>query len=357
MMTDHVREPLDGPNDGGGAQGPRGAASPELGEIEDRRRGESWIRLRSVNAPATPTIVKVLFGLLFTGLAAQVAHELFRVGGSGLNQLIDTQLHDTLMVGAAVMCGWRAATFVRERVAWALMAASPASYAVGDIIYTGANLSFADVFYLGYFPFVFAGLAMLVKARISTFDLHRWIDGIAVALLVATPGVALVLQPTYDASHDSSLAKLVSVAYPLGDIIVLGAAVGVIALAGWRPGRAWLALSAGTVLFVWADSLYAVQNLNGTYQQGHFDFLWPAAALMVALSAWSRPVVHEEVHHWGWSAVALPIACQVVAIAVQIYAYFFGIPESERVLTVAVLAIVVVQLVTTRPLTPWQGDH
>jgi predicted dehydrogenase len=42
-------------------------------------------------------------------------------------------------------------------------------------------------------------------------------------------------------------------------------------------------------------------------------------------------------------------AAQVVAIAIQIYAFFHPLPESERLLTAAVLVLAVVQIIMTRP--------
>jgi hypothetical protein len=51
----------------------------------------------------------------------------------------------------------------------------------------------------------------------------------------------------------------------------------------------------------------------------------------------------------GWPAIALPLAAQGLAIAIQIYGFFYELPRSERILTVAVLLIAMVQIVATRP--------
>ena len=109
---------------------------------------------------------------------------------------------------------------------------------------------------------------MLVRARFKDFDFARWVDGIALALVIATPGVALALQPAVDESHVSLLAHIVDVAYPAGDILLLGATIGVIALTGWRPGRTWYLVSVGLSIWVVADALYSVQLTKGTYVAG-----------------------------------------------------------------------------------------
>jgi hypothetical protein len=96
--------------------------------------------------------------------------------------------------------------------------------------------------------------------------------------------------------------------------------------------------------------VYSVQAAARTYTGGVYDFVWSGAAVMIAFAAWQpdeRPAEIPPVV--GWRAIALPVAVQVIAIGIQIYAYFHHIPESERLLTVAVLVLAVIQIVVTRP--------
>jgi hypothetical protein len=51
----------------------------------------------------------------------------------------------------------------------------------------------------------------------------------------------------------------------------------------------------------------------------------------------------------GWKAIALPLAAQMFAVALQIYGLFFFVPRSERILTIIVLLIAIVQIIVTRP--------
>ena len=50
--------------------------------------------------------------------------------------------------------------------------------------------------------------------------------------------------------------------------------------------------------------------------------------------------------------MALPILCQILAASIQVLALFRHLPESERVLTLFVLAIVTLQLWISRPRKP-----
>jgi len=88
----------------------------------------------------------------------------------------------------------------------------------------------------------------------------------------------------------------------------------------------------------------------GRLGPGAYDAWWSAGAFLVAYAAWQRhPGRLEPIEVSGWRAIALPLAAQAFAIAVQIYAYFREIPSSERLLTVAVLIMVMVQIVLARP--------
>jgi hypothetical protein len=59
---------------------------------------------------------------------------------------------------------------------------------------------------------------------------------------------------------------------------------------------------------------------------------------------------------YGWKAIALPLAAQCFAVALQIYGLFFYVPIAERVLTIVVLLIAIVQIIVARPRAPESLD-
>ena len=295
-------------------------------------------------------------------LAAQAAHEAFGLGGSELDTFFDKGVHNFLISAAAAACLARAWITNRGRAAWTMVGLSLVAFAIGDILSTTLYTSkakesaatIADVFWLAYYPLVVAGLVFLIHDRIEGFDLHRWIDGIAAALIVVTFGVSLFIEPVFQKSREAStVGGVIQFAYPICDVMLLGAAIGIFALTAWRPGKAWLLLGLGLFLFAGADSVAAVQAVEGTFQAGKYDFVWSGGALLIAWAAWMPyPARQRPVLLRGWKAVALPITCQVLAGAVQITALFHHVPKSERVLTVLVLALVIAQLWISRPRVP-----
>ncbi len=60
----------------------------------------------------------------------------------------------------------------------------------------------------------------------------------------------------------------------------------------------------------------------------------------------------EPVEVYGWKAIALPLAAQCFALGLQVYGLFAHVPLGERVLTIVVLIIAIVQIVVSRPRAP-----
>ena len=93
-----------------------------------------------------------------------------------------------------------------------------------------------------------------------------------------------------------------------------------------------------------------MQALAHSHDRGVYDAAWAGAAVLVAYAACEpHPGRLERREATGWSAIALAIAVQAIAVSIQTYAIFHEIPTSERMLTVAVLIIAMIQIVVSRP--------
>src|SRR4051794_3279965 len=90
-----------------------------------------------------------------------------------------------VFVGAVLLCAWRAIAVREERAAWACFAAALACWELGDVYFAlflwDADpipaLSPADVGYLALYPFAFAGLVLLFRARGDGYGRSLWVDG------------------------------------------------------------------------------------------------------------------------------------------------------------------------------------
>jgi hypothetical protein len=301
--------------------------------------------------------------VVWLGLAIAVlllaAHGILGFGGTGSHNFFENWLSDAAIWVTAGICVLGAARAQRSRVAWVLVAIALVSWAIGDTLWSLRGdetvvTSVSDIFWLAWYPLMVAALALLVRDRVPVFELHRWIDGVVVMLVVVTPWVALFLEPAARQSSASGLADVVDFAYPLGDAIILGATLGVFALMGWRAGRMWLALGLGFSALAVADAVYSVDVLGHAYSaETGFDAIWLAGMMVIAYAAWlPHPGELAPVSVAGWKAIALPLAAQIFAVTLQIYGLFEYVSRSERILTIVVLLIAIVQIIVTRPRDP-----
>ena len=289
--------------------------------------------------------------------ALEAASELGWLGGPAA--LYQLWFHDLVLVAAAVLMLARAAFEPTARRAWLAFGLAMAVWGVGtvtwSVLYGGRAHppypSVADVFWLLWYPLMVAGIVFLIRVRFRQFELHRWMDGIAVMLIVLVAGFALVVQPVAEASHQGWLATVVDFSYPVLDVLLIGAVLGVYGLLGWRPDAMWILIGVGILATTAADAAFAVQQARGVSESGHYDFVWTLGALAIAYAAWVRAPSPQGDHDvvTGMRAIVLALIAQALAIGIQIYAYFEEVGRSERLVTAIVLVVASVQIILTRP--------
>jgi hypothetical protein len=313
--------------------------------------------------PATgirqPTVLVPVWWLLGSLCVVEALHELTGIGGP--DAVLGIGMEAFLVSAAAAICLARVIFEPQGRAPWLWIGSGLACWAVGtvfwDVVYSGdahaPYPSVADALWLAWYPITVIGLALLVRERVRHFELHRWMDGVAVVLVVLTPAVALIVQPVAARSADGGLTTVVDFTYPILDVLMVGGLLGVCGLLAWRPGRIWTLLALGCSLIALADGIFSVQQARGALVDGNFEFLWSAGALLIAAAAWaSRPDDADPPEVYGWRAIVLPVAAQLCAAAIQVYGLFHEIGSSERLVTLIVLVVATVQIIISRPRKP-----
>jgi len=293
--------------------------------------------------------------VVLTGLEA--LDELGWIGGPAV--LYQRGIHDAVLAAATVLIFVRASLEPVARRAWLSFGTAMALWCIGTIAWSIAYggqanppyPTFADVLWLLWYPFMAAGMVFLIRVRFRRFELHRWMDGVAVMLIVLVAGFGLVVQPLATHSTHSWLATVVDFAYPVLDVLLIGALLGVYGLLGWRPDLMWVFIGLGIAACACADAAFAVEEARGVVESGHYDFVWTLGALFIAYAAWVRaPTVHEDDRNvTGMRAIALALIAQAMAIAIQIVAVFKELGRSERIVTSLVLVVASIQIILTRP--------
>ena len=156
-----------------------------------------------------------------------------------------------VLVGAGLICLARGVRAPGERMAWLTIGAAVVGWALGNVYYTAVlwdleqipTPSVSDALWIVYYPVVYVGVALLLRARIARFHASLWVDGVLAALTVGALTAALVFEPVLDAADGNTLEVATNLAYPVGDLVLLGMVTGGVALTGWKPGVTWSALA------------------------------------------------------------------------------------------------------------------
>jgi diguanylate cyclase (GGDEF)-like protein len=208
---------------------------------------------------------------------------------------------------------------------WYWFAAGQLTSTFADIIQTwhvhtygvAAYPSFADIFYLAAYPLNGLGLFLLVRRR-GIRDVAGLIDAAMVTTATTLGFWVLVLHPIA-AGTDASLAeRMVSLAYPSGDILLVAMLARLFTTAGGRTASTQL-LSAAALLLFGADVTYSLITLHTTYDTTIAPawllsyVLWAAAALHPSMGDAARPPRAEGRTRLRPGRLALLAGCSLSA--------------------------------------------
>ncbi|HEV7950769.1 MAG TPA: HAMP domain-containing sensor histidine kinase [Glaciihabitans sp.] len=236
--------------------------------------------------------------------------------------------------------------FRRTEVVFA--AAAVTFSAMGDTHYSlamGSNgylpsPSLADIGYLLFYPLMLGSLIVFARRQGARVGRAVALDA-AVASLGAAAFIAAVLSPVLrDALAGTDVAAaLVNVAYPLLDLVLVAAVVGIAASPTIDAGQRWTSLVAGLFVLTGADIAYALLDHAGAYVSGTpLDAAW---AVGLTLIAWwihglgTTPAVDNLKQRPHGGRVALPVTSFGFVAALGVLLFGTQVPISGLALVLA----------------------
>ncbi|MBC7551594.1 MAG: EAL domain-containing protein [Cellulomonas sp.] len=276
--------------------------------------------------------------------------------GGVFNTLVDVILAELAGLATVVVC-WmavRRAGFVRREVT--LAAAAVTCNFLGDLSFLVSTRllgipgspSVADAFYLLFYGLILASLVVTARRQLRRVPWSAFLNSAVGSVSVAAL-MAVLLNPVLvsAASGPRSLGTLVTLAYPLLDLLVIAAVAGIAALYGRNAGRAWAALVTGLVVYTAADVVFAL--LDGGYVLGTvLDASWAIGLVLVAV--WvdrsSYPVVASSREHNGVMAFVVPAIATAAGLGILIYATQVRISALAIGLASVTLALAVIPMIS-----------
>ena len=186
----------------------------------------------------------------------------------------------------------------RTTLPWWLVAAGTAAFISGDTVYdilqSRGEVSFpspADVVYLCTYPLFASGLLLVVRTRFHERDRHALIDALIVTIGLGLLAWVFLASPYTHDGEMSVVEKGFSIAYPLGDVLLLAVLTRLLVGRGRRSWSLRL-LTVGTVGLMTSDVLYGLVLLNDPASWrtgGPVDLGW-----IVFYTAWGAAALHPD---------------------------------------------------------------
>jgi PAS domain S-box-containing protein len=258
--------------------------------------------------------------------------------GSGPGALDAESVTYLSLMWAAAGIALGGAIVRRDLGGWGLIALGLVSTAIADTYFQfwvdpveGPYPSLADYLYFLQYPLVIFGLRNLgLRGRQGRMKFH--------ALLTPLLGLMtlwwwIALDPVVGSLEGTTAARLVTVAYPFLDLLLVCSVLVALAALGWRAGASLGLLIAGAAVIGVADSVYAAEVASGSVPNlSLINALWPLGSLMIAGAAWAadRPEDSREPSE-GRLELFFAMSAVVVALVVLVWDHF------ERFSAVAVV--------------------
>jgi diguanylate cyclase (GGDEF)-like protein/PAS domain S-box-containing protein len=199
--------------------------------------------------------------------------------------------------GAAAMVAGVMLNRPARRTPWFLLAAANLTGTVGavaaSVYLTVAHAplpfpSFADAIFLMAYPLYVAGLAMFVRARSTGRDARSLIDALIVVVGLIVLAWVFLIMPDATAAAMSWPQRVVSVAYPVGDLLVL-VTLARLLTPGTARGPSTMLFAFGTVCGVASDVAYHL-----VVAAGHRPTVLFSLGYLVSAIAWGAAALHPS---------------------------------------------------------------
>ncbi len=269
---------------------------------------------------------------------------------TGYNTFWDLWVEDVAFLLPAVPMVLAAIRWPSARALWLFMAAGTVLNTAANLVYTlhDQNLNPfptpapSDYLYLSSYVAIIIGIAVMTQGRLGVVHMSVRLDGLIMALALGSLAGALWFEPLLQASGNPAQV-VVTLAYPLCDLIMLLLLVAGLAPSRFRLDAQTALFMAGVLWFVVGDVIYLRLVNDGTYTTGTFlDATWVIGFWLMGLAASVRPRRHvasaptsSEQARPVRGLIGVPVTSGLLSIGVIVMAFL----RDDRSIIVIALAV------------------
>jgi diguanylate cyclase len=270
----------------------------------------------------------------------------------------DVALFCAVMLGAAALCAGRAARDPEQTWAWRAVMVAMLLWAVGcayeGVVGLGGEArtypSLGDLLSVASYPIGAVALLALLRGLVPSLLSVMWLDGLIAALGMAAIAYPLALHRVIDMADGSLAVTVLSLAYPLGALVLLVLLGAIAGMVKSFFSRMWLLLTAGLLCSLTGSTIYAVKSTAGSYVAGSpTDVWWFLAAVLIAAGACSQPPSEQPQLREGpwWAVIVLPGVFASASVALLAYGQRGDLPAPASLLALGSIVAAGLRAVVT----------
>jgi diguanylate cyclase (GGDEF)-like protein len=266
--------------------------------------------------------------------------------GPDFEPIVDGGLGISTELLPALACWLAVPSAGQRRREVAALALAVTIYAVGNTYYVllfanNPDVAFpspADVAFIAFYPLSLIAMALAVRRELRRVGTGVWLDCLLGGLGAAAV-MAVLLDRLFTQASGKPLAGSVALVYPIGDLLLCAAVIGVVAMQGRQLARHWVTLLAGFAVFATVDTLSALSLFDETYAVGGvLDALWPIGLTLMSYWCRAKPGAATRVNRQA--ALLLPVIATLTSLTVLVAA------SRDRVSLLAVALATLTQVAT-----------
>jgi diguanylate cyclase (GGDEF)-like protein len=226
-------------------------------------------------------------------------------------------------------------------------------WSLGDLVLTVGALggatppppSFADAFYLLYFPFSYAAVVLLVRGETVRLSSPSWLDGAVAGMGAGAVCAAFAFSSIVHAAHASALSSAVNLAYPVCDVLLLLLVVGGTAVMSGQRKLSWLLITVGFATNIFGDTSNLLHNSVGSSHIGTITdaLAWPISTLLISMAMWLRRGLADPLAAPRPHGFVLPGLAASAGLTVLFVGTISSINQVATVLATGTLLLVVLR--------------
>jgi diguanylate cyclase len=249
-------------------------------------------------ARATRRRTMLVFAPLVLLLLAYLVSLVVRKAGA-YSTLLDGWLVSGFEITASLLCLFCGFRGPQRRLVPIVLGVAALSWSLGDVALTiestgGATPpvpSVADGFYLTFFPLAYVGIALFMRGEVRRLANPSWLDSSIAAVGAAAVCATFAFHSVLQSAGSTALSVATNLAYPIGDLLLLGLVVGGTAMLSGRRRTPWLLLAGGMALNAAGDTFNLFGSSVGSTHIGTIvnGIAWPTSIVMITLAMWLPP--------------------------------------------------------------------